>query len=411
MNRMIGKTNLSGRRAIALGLVLVCLLGVLYMPTALAAESAQVTLTARQVYTAEGLTPAPTDTFLYQFSRKAEGNPMPAGSVFGTYTFAVTGSEVRLIGPITFFAPGIYSYEIRHVTPAQDNYTYDPQVYYDIDVHVREIDGELLPRVLVYINKAENRKAEEIEFNQKYTSPAVENPMITVAGSKDWDHGDNPVSQRPTSITVRVMDGPQEVTSKAVTAADHWSWSFELPKYRENGTEAVYAIKEDPISGYKPTITGFDILNTHDSVPVDPSKTVLLQGQKIWIDTNAPVGARPSGITVRIKDGDRIVKDILITAADDWRWSANLPEKDASGNVIKYTVTELNVPNYRLTVNGYNLTNTYDKGFRGNGEGPKTGDDANAALWRILAVASFLTVAVVLLLGRKQNRKKQEGGR
>jgi Cna protein B-type domain. len=49
-----------------------------------------------------------------------------------------------------------------------------------------------------------------------------------------------------------------------------------------------------------------------------------------------------------------------VKAADNWQYSFdNLPQKDASGKDIIYSISEDQVPNYTTTINGFNITNTY----------------------------------------------------
>lgn len=89
--------------------------------------------------------------------------------------------------------------------------------------------------------------------------------------SKAW------VGPKTNSVTVHLLaDGTD--TGKTVTLSDANSWTDTfsgLDKYKTDGTEIVYSVKEDEVSGYTSKITGdattgFTITNTE--VPHDTPK-------------------------------------------------------------------------------------------------------------------------------------------
>ena len=89
----------------------------------------------------------------------------------------------------------------------------------------------------------------------------------SVSGTKTWVDYDNKYNSRPESITVRLLAGGKEVASKTVTSEDGWKWSFtDLDKYN-SGTEIVYTISEDTVSGYKSKVTGYNVTNTYTEAP------------------------------------------------------------------------------------------------------------------------------------------------
>lgn len=69
---------------------------------------------------------------------------------------------------------------------------------------------------------------------------------------------------RPSSITIHLLADGKEIETKTVTAAENWEWTFpDLPEYKE-GSETekiVYSITEDPVSGYKTVIDGYNVTN------------------------------------------------------------------------------------------------------------------------------------------------------
>jgi hypothetical protein len=92
---------------------------------------------------------------------------------------------------------------------------------------------------------------------------ATKNPeLMTIHGSKTWNHGGNPQRLWPQSIVVVVKNGKAEVAKRLVTAADGWAWTFSLPKYNAQGDEIAYTISERQIPHYKGTVYGYNITNT-----------------------------------------------------------------------------------------------------------------------------------------------------
>lgn len=187
-------------------------------------------------------------------------------------------------------------------------------------------------------------------LKEKGYSPKVEGQTITnshspeqvkVSGQKVWDDADDQDGKRPTSITVKVMDGSTIVDTLEVTAANGWKFeSKDLPKYR-NGQEIVYTLKEDAVAQYETKIDKFTVTNSY--IP----ETVKVSGQKVWDDANNQDGKRPASIKVKILDGDKVVDELEVTAATDWKFESKDLPKNKKGKKINYTVLE------EVTVEGY----------------------------------------------------------
>ena len=205
-------------------------------------------------------------------------------------------------------------------------------------------------------------------LKEKGYSPKVEGQTITnshtpeqvkVSGQKVWDDADDQDGKRPTSITVKVMDGSTVVDRLEVTAANGWKFeSKDLPKYR-NGQEIAYTLTEDAVAQYETKIDKFTVTNSYTP------ETVKVSGQKVWDDANNQDGKRPSSIKVKILDGDKVVDELEVTAATDWKFeSKNLP-KNKKGKKINYTVLEeVTVEGYsssqeQATDGSFTLTNSY----------------------------------------------------
>ena len=205
-------------------------------------------------------------------------------------------------------------------------------------------------------------------LKEKGYSPKVEGQTITnshtpeqvkVSGQKVWDDADDQDGKRPTSITVKVMDGSTIVDTLEVTAANGWKFeSKDLPKYR-NGQEIAYTLKEDAVAQYETKIDKFTITNSYTP------ETVKVSGQKVWDDANNQDGKRPSSIKVKILDGDKIVDELEVTAATDWKFESKDLPKNKKGKKINYTVLEeVTVEGYsssqeQATDGSYTLTNSY----------------------------------------------------
>ena len=205
-------------------------------------------------------------------------------------------------------------------------------------------------------------------LKEKGYSPKVEGQTITnshipeqvkVSGQKVWYDADDQDGKRPTSITVKVMDGSTVVDTLEVTAANGWKFeSKDLPKYR-NGQEIVYTLKEDAVAQYETKIDKFTITNSYTP------ETVKVSGQKVWDDANNQDGKRPTSIKVKILDGDKVVDELEVTAATDWKFESKDLPKNKKGKKINYTVLEeVTVEGYsssqeQATDGSFTLTNSY----------------------------------------------------
>ena len=366
-----------------------------------AAPSVDVTFPVRQNVTSNTGNEA-TREFTYRITPANPSNPMPAGTVGGVYDFTITGNQQVNIPAIRFTELGDFVYEVRAVVSNRVGHVYDTRVYNVIISIMNSPTGDGLNYTII-LQDGDNTNApkpEAIVFNHSYQLD-----MVTISGAKTWDHGTNPVANRPTSITVRLMDGETQVASAVVRAADHWSWSFVVPRLRTDGTEIQYTITEDPIAGYEPHINGFNITNIHESVGDVPPSYITLQGEKTWTHGTNPVSGRPSSIVVLVLQGDTVVRRIPLTAADGWRWTTTVPEFDANGNRITYRVFEENVPMYTVTVNGMNMNNRFvNQEFPG--DTPQTGEDNTMLIGA--ALAGFSLIGIILIVFKRRNNEVEE---
>ena len=191
---------------------------------------------------------------------------------------------------------------------------------------------------------------------------------INIDVNKKWIDGSNEYNKRPSSIIVAVFDeNNTEVARHEMTGTGNdWSYTFEnLPKYRPDGTEITYTVKEKAIDWYETKITKTK----------DPNKTVITQYtveiknrilidipvEKTWVDNSNP--DRPIEVTVVLSvepkedatlDADKTAK---LTKDNDWKYTfEKLPKYTWDGELKTYTLTENNVPYYKPTITGSGLT-------------------------------------------------------
>lgn len=97
----------------------------------------------------------------------------------------------------------------------------------------------------------------------------------------------------------------------------------------------------------------------------DDDDEVTISGEKRWDYGDRPREEWPQSVVVYIYADGKLVCQQLIDAESAWKYSAKLPKYDSkTGKKIAYTVGEEPVPGYELTVEGFDLVNTYI------GEGP-----------------------------------------
>lgn len=106
--------------------------------------------------------------------------------------------------------------------------------------------------------------------------PQEPKEYIRVAGTKSWQDNDNADSQRPESITVKLLRNGELVEEKTVSAADGWQYAFEnLPKDDGYGHDYSYTISERPVGGYYARFDGWNITNVRiPSGQDDPSNSI-----------------------------------------------------------------------------------------------------------------------------------------
>jgi pilin isopeptide linkage protein len=171
------------RKAIDIWITAFCLLAVwllalLFPVTAYAsADSVTAAFRINQVFTKNSSASDVNDVFTYTLISLDAGNPMPAGSVGGSYSFTIDGTRILNIDPITFTNTGIYRYAV-HTDPsfAEIGYICDKQVY-TVTVYVSRPVEDLKTEII--IQKNNGSKTNSLKFENSYT-PIASDPAIMV---------------------------------------------------------------------------------------------------------------------------------------------------------------------------------------------------------------------------------------
>ena len=223
---------------------------------------------------------------------------------------------------------------------------------------------------------------------------------IEVAGAKTWDDADNQDGKRPESITIRLLADGEELEVIEVTEADGWAWSFtDLPKFRDQGTEIIYAITEDAVEGYTTTYDGYNVTNSY--TPEEISVTVT----KTWADSNDADGIRPGFVTIKLlANGEDTGMTLKLNAEGKWTGSFTGLAKYADGELIAYTVDEVAVEGYTTVIKG-----NMEEGFvviNNHVYIPQTGDNRNPMMWMSVMLVSGLMMALVAFDTKKKRAAK-----
>ena len=113
----------------------------------------------------------------------------------------------------------------------------------------------------------------------------VGKPRLEIRGEKTWDlNGCDGEVTLPESITVFLKNGDTLVEETIVTpdADNRWRYTFVVPKYNDDDSEAVYTVEEAPVKNFRPTYDDqYNILNTYIK-PIEvemPVITKVVQGE------------------------------------------------------------------------------------------------------------------------------------
>ncbi len=183
---------------------------------------------------------------------------------------------------------------------------------------------------------------------------------VTIPVTKVWVDNDNAKNYRPDSVTFTLLeDGKDTRTSLALEAKNEWKGAFtDLSPFGADGkTPAKYTIvevqsdklKENYTESHSGTAeTGYTFTNT-----ITGKRTVSVTKNWVGIDALEKLTA-----TVQLKaDGEAKGTPVVLNSQNEWQHSfADLPQYDAKGKEIVYTVEEVGVTNHKITIAGFNFT-------------------------------------------------------
>ncbi len=266
-----------------------------------------------------------------------------------------TEINAKLIGKVEDNPNPVYSKDITiSGTNDVDTWSYEekdlPKTYYgkDITYSVEEVtvDGYEAPT-----------------YSGDFTTTLIiTNPYtpqtVSYKVNKVWDDDDNHDGKRPTSITVILKSDGTEIDRQILNEGNGWKYEFlDLPKCKNHGEVISYSIEEVSVDSYESNIsvneegTEATITNTHENEQMDITIT------KTWIDDNNKLNLRPAEIIVNVfVNGDLYDR---VSLNDNNNWAVTLTvDKYVNGTEAVYTISEVSVPEYITTIDGFNITNT-----------------------------------------------------
>ncbi|MBR2792400.1 MAG: Cna B-type domain-containing protein [Erysipelotrichaceae bacterium] len=219
---------------------------------------------------------------------------------------------------------------------------------------------EQLPADVDYSKSGEVVEGTKTTITNKHTPD-----QTSVSVEKIWDDADDQDGLRPTSVTVQLMVGEDNIGDAVVLSAENeWKYTWTELDKRADGEIIQYTVKEVEVpKGYEVAIENkgaegsfdYKVTNKHT-----PEKTTFT-ATKVWADDDDRDGVRPDSITaVLLKDGKEFDTQVL-DESNEWTYTwTGLDKYKNHGTLISYTVEEKVVPTgYEVSVNGGTITNTH----------------------------------------------------
>ena len=91
-------------------------------------------------------------------------------------------------------------------------------------------------------------------------------------------------------------------------------------------------------------------IGANGGVIIGKSENIKIPVKKVWENPRIP---HPDKVKVNLKNGNTVIDSITLSESNGWKGVfSNLPQRDASGAVIKYEVAEVSVKGYSSKVTG-----------------------------------------------------------
>lgn len=226
---------------------------------------------------------------------------------------------------------------------------------------------------------------------------------VDIPVEKIWNDDHDRDGLRPDAVTVNLLANGTVIDSVELSEVNAWKHTFTgLPKY-DNGTEIVYTVTEDEVSGYTSSITDAEgcwiIENSHERI------TTSIDVTKEWIDKRDAEGNRPYYITVELyANGEPTGITARITSKNDWSYTFEDLIAYENGEPIFYSVIEYSVSNYltRYSEVTGNATDGYEVTITNTHKDiPQTGDHSDILYWT-LGFLGCIGLGGTLMIRRKK---------
>ena len=178
---------------------------------------------------------------------------------------------------------------------------------------------------------------------------------VTKVINVEFEDNEDQDGIRPEEIVVTVLKDGLEYQTITISAENNWKAEVIGEKYKEQGKEVVYSIKEDvSIENYDTTYNELTIKNTH--IPEKTEKTVTVK----WEDNNNQDGIRPEEVEVEFLANGTVIDTKTVTS-DTWTYTWDSIDKyENKGNEIEYTARQkTKLDKYTTISNGVEIINTH----------------------------------------------------
>ncbi len=207
----------------------------------------------------------------------------------------------------------------------------------------------------------ENSKKTRSIYNgdtYKITNTLSYNENITI--SKKWVDGNNKNNVRPSKVEVIIYQNDKEYkTIELSGSTDEWTTQVSVPKYDNNQEEYQYTIKEKTIEleneeyNYVSSVDGLKITNT-----LNKKLTI----KKKWQDNSNAYQTRPPTINIKLLQNNIEYKELTLQGTgNEWTSDVTVPLYNDSNENYTYTLKEATPSEYKVTYNGFTITNTLSK--------------------------------------------------
>ena len=191
------------------------------------------------------------------------------------------------------------------------------------------------------------------ELTNTYTGDETKYPV-----EKKWAGVDNN-DPLPAKVKVTLYrDGEKTDETAELTKDNNWKHTFTgLLKYRTDGTEYKYSVKEERVNGYTTTVDGGTVTNTYTG----GDTTYSVEKKWAGVDKDDPL---PAKVTVTLyRDGKVTDQTAELTKDNSWKHTfEGLTKYRTDGTEYKYSVKEEQVNGYNTEYGDNTVTNTYTGG-------------------------------------------------